>query len=313
MSKELAGYPNRAASWVQKHSGAVRDWIQFRCREETDLDDAKLCRAAVGYMKWCPLLACAVSDALESRGWTNVKKFIDNDLVLGLLSGAEDTPVDGEERVPGLLQMSFIVHDTIHRLNNAEAPLVDVDTKRPLQTGLFVLGESRGQQLDQMAKQLASNAAMQLVIDVVAAGEASLKQPPEHVPSLETVTAGGRELTALERSLVGRWIYQDFYTSGSFSARVELHIFLLPDGHCVRTSRSIASSTFYDNAGNWAGFADAESSLPADERGSWSATSALLTLEMDDGSAYEYGYEIEGSKMITRTSRGTKFWMRSRI
>ena len=127
-----------------------------------------------------------------------------------------------------------------------------------------------------------------------------MKKPPEHVPSLETVTDGGRELTALERSLVGRWIWQDFYTSGSFSARVELHMFLLPDGHCVRTSRSIASSTFYDNAGNWAGFADAESSLPPEDRGSWSATSALLALEMDDGSAYEYRYHVEGSKMTTR-------------
>jgi hypothetical protein len=313
MAKALASYPSRAASWLQKNSGAVRDWIQFRCREETDLDGAKLHRAAVGYMKWCPLLACAASDALESRGWNNMKKFIDNDIVLALLSAAEETPVDGEEGMPSLLQMSFIVHDTIRRLNNAEAPLVDVDTKSPLQTGLIVLGESRGQQLDQVARQLATNAAIRFATDVIAAGEASLKKTPEHVPSLETVTDGGRELTALERSLVGRWIWQDFYTSGSFSARVELHMFLLPDGHCVRTSRSIASSTFYDNAGNWAGFADAESSLPPEDRGSWSATSALLALEMDDGSAYDYRYHVEGSKMTTRTSRGTKFWMRSRV
>jgi hypothetical protein len=182
-----------------------------------------------------------------------------------------------------------------------------------LQTGLRALGESRGQQLDQLARQLATHAAIQFATDVIAAGEASLKLPPEHVPSLETVIDGGRELTALERSLVGRWIWQDLYVSGSFSAKTELHMFLLPDGHCVRTSRSIASSIFYDNAGNWAGFADAASGLPPGDRGSWSATSALLTLEMDDGSVYEYRYEVEGSKMITRTSRGTKFWMRSRI
>jgi len=242
MAKALASYPSRAASWLQKNSGAVRDWIQFRCREETDLDGAKLHRAAVGYMKWCPLLACAASDALESRGWNNMKKFIDNDIVLALLSAAEETPVDGEEGMPSLLQMSFIVHDTIRRLNNAEAPLVDVDTKSPLQTGLIVLGESRGQQLDQVARQLATNAGIRFATDVIAAGEASLKKTPEHVPSLETVTDGGRELTALERSLVGRWIWQDFYTSGSFSARVELHMFLLPDGHCVRTSRSHGSA-----------------------------------------------------------------------
>ena len=78
-------------------------------------------------------------------------------------------------------------------------------------------------------------------------------------------------------------------------------------------SRSIASSTFYDNAGNWAVFADAESRLPPEDRGSWSATSALLALEMDDGSAYEYRYHVESSKMTTRTSRGTEFWKRSRV
>ena len=312
MAKALASYPGRAASWLQKNSGTVRDWIQFRCREETDLNDAKLHRAAVGYMKWCPLLACAASDALESRGWTTEKKFIDNDIVLALLSAAEEAPVEDEEGMPSLLQMSFLVHDTIRRLN-VETPLVDVDTKSPLQTGLIVLGESRGQQLDQIARKLATNAAIRFATDVIAAGEASLKKPLEHVPSLETVTDGGRELTMLERSLVGRWIWQDFYTSGSFSARVELHMFLLPDGHCVRTSRSIASSMFYDNAGNWAGFADAESRLPPEDRGSWNATSALLSLEMDDGSAYEYRYHVEGSKTTTRTSRGTKFWMRSRV
>ena len=138
-------------SGLQKNSSAVRDWIQFRCCEETDVNVAKLHRAAVGYMKWCPLLACAVSDVFESRGWTSEKKFIDNDIVLALLSAAEEMPVDGEEGMPSLLQMSFIVHDIIRWLN-VEAPLVYVDIKSPLQIGLIVLGESRGQQLDQVAR-----------------------------------------------------------------------------------------------------------------------------------------------------------------
>ena len=131
------------------------------------------------------------------------KKFIDNDIVLALLSAAEEAPVEDEEGMPSLLQMSFIVHDTIRRLN-VETPLVDVDTKSPLQTGLIVLGESRGQQLDQIARKLVTNATIRFATDVIAAGEASLKKPLEHVPSLETVTDGGRELTMLERSLVGR-------------------------------------------------------------------------------------------------------------
>jgi hypothetical protein len=88
---------------------------------------------------------------------------------------------------------------------------------------------------------------------------------------------------------------------------------LLPDGHCVRTTRSVASSTFRDSAGNWRGFADAASSLPPGDRGSWGATSALLTLEMDDGSAYEYRYTLEGSKMLTRAGGGNKLWMRDRL
>jgi hypothetical protein len=314
MGTELANYPNRVAAWLQIHSGAVRDWIQFRCREQTGLDEGNLHRAAIGYMKWCPLLACAASDTLASRGWLNLKNFVDNDLALALLSTAEETPVGGEDRVPVLLQTSFIVNDTLHQVNNAGAPLFDVDTKKPLQMGFTLLGESRGQQFAQMAQQFVENAGMYLVIDTTAASVASVQQPPAHVPSLETVIAGGRELTELERSLVGHWIYQEFYPlGGGSSGRIELHIWLLPDGHCIRTSRSVASSTFYDSAGNWMGFADAESNLPADERGSWNATSALLTLEMDDGSAYDYRYEVEGSKMITRTSRGTKFWMRSRL
>jgi hypothetical protein len=180
--------------------------------------------------------------------------------------------------------------------------------------GFILLGEFRGQQFAQMAQQFVANAGMYLMIDTSAASGTSLfQQRLAHVPSLESMIAGGRELSELERSLVGHWVNQDFYPSGGFSMRTELHILLLPDGHCVRATRSIASSTFRDSAGNWTGFADAASALPAGDRGSWSATGTVLSLEMDDGSAYDYNYQLEGPKMITRTSRGTRFWMRSRL
>jgi hypothetical protein len=68
MAKELASYPSRAVSWLQKNSGAVRDWIQFRCREETDLDDATLSE-----------LICKLSSAQDPRGFfENADPFVTN-------------------------------------------------------------------------------------------------------------------------------------------------------------------------------------------------------------------------------------------
>lgn len=102
------------------------------------------------------------------------------------------------------------------------------------------------------------------------------------------------------------------HRSGGFSARIELHMVLLRDGHCVRTARTVASSTFTDSMGNWSGSMDSDSGLPPDERGRWRAAASMLTLEMDDGSLYEYRYTLEGSSLLTRTSKGQRLWVRGR-
>lgn len=155
-----------------------------------------------------------------------------------------------------------------------------------------------------------------LTRDVETAGETGTRQPPPAVPPLGQITTGSRDLTSAESRLARRWIYQEFHSSGGFSMRSELHMILLEDGHVVRTTRGVSSSTFRDSSGNWIGSMSMDSGgLEPGERGCWKADGRLLTLEMDDASVYEYRYTLEGSKLLTRNTTGgqERFWTRSRV
>ena len=105
-------------------------------------------------------------------------------------------------------------------------------------------------------------------------------------------------------------MYQEFYSSG----RGELHMILLRNGHCVRTSGSVASLTFHDSAGNWAGFMERASALDPGDHGKWRFDGRLLTLEMDDNSTYEYTVTLSGTSMTTRNTTGgaQRLWTRER-
>ncbi len=81
--------------------------------------------------------------------------------------------------------------------------------------------------------------------------------PAEKFPTSQASIAGGRQISSHEQRLSGHWVYQEFYSSG----RGELHMMLLRNGHCVRTSNSVASLILHDSAGNWAGVMERASAL----------------------------------------------------
>jgi hypothetical protein len=105
-------------------------------------------------------------------------------------------------------------------------------------------------------------------------------------------------------------VYQEFYSSG----RGELHMMLLRNGHCVRTSNSVASLILHDSAGNWAGVMERASALDPGDRGKWRFDGRLLTLEMDDDSTYEYTVTLAGASMTTRNTTGgaQRLWRKER-
>jgi hypothetical protein len=136
------------------------------------------------------------------------------------------------------------------------------------------------------------------------------QRPTEKLATSGASISGDRQISSYEQRLSGHWVYQEFYSSG----RGELHMMLLRNGHCVRTSKSVASLILHDSAGNWAGFMERSSALDAGDRGKWRFDGRLLTLEMDDDSTYEYTVTLSGTSMTTRNTTGgaQRLWTKQR-
>ena len=134
--------------------------------------------------------------------------------------------------------------------------------------------------------------------------------PTEKLATPQASISGGRDISSYEQRLSGHWVYQEFYSSG----RGELHMMLLRNGHCMRTSKSVASLILHDGTGNWAGFMERASALDPGDRGKWRFDGRLLTLEMDDDSTYEYTVTPSGTSMTTRNTTGgaQRLWTKER-
>ncbi len=134
--------------------------------------------------------------------------------------------------------------------------------------------------------------------------------PAEKLATSQASISGDRQISSHEQRLSGHWVYQEFYSSG----RGELHMMLLRNGHCVRTSKSVASLILHDSAGNWAGLMERASALDPGDRGKWRFDGRLLTLEMEDDSTYEYSVTMSGTSMTTRNTTGgaQRLWTKER-
>ena len=311
MPLKLDGHAVRVERLVSAQTPVLDAFLQFRCGEETDLDFYKLKHSCGGYIKWCALAVEAAAANLAKRKWNGLESIVEQMAADGLKK-AHETPVEGKKRIPALLSWAFFQNDYLERVNNPESPLMEADLKRAMQTGIALLGETEAQSIDASVRTAATMGALVLISDVSSAGEGSLKVAPEKLATLQAVISGGRDISSHEQRLSGKWVYQEFY--GSSSGHSELHMVLLGDGHCVRTSRTVASLTFHDSAGNWAGFMDSVSGLSPGDRGKWRFDGRTLTLEMEDNSTYEYTVTLSGTSMTTRNTTGgaQRLWTRER-
>jgi len=303
----------RVEQLVTAQSALLDTWVAFRCREEPDLDDAKVRRSLGGYLRWTGHLMAASLANVKRRAWTGVATMLSDAIREGLdLAASTPRRPDG---MPTLLHEAIVVHCLVRRLSQDRSPWLSGDIERPLQIAMLVSGEKRVQAIDEDARELTTVAVLVMAADLSQADETSLAVSPEPLPTLDRVTSGGRDLSPHEERYAGGWIYQEFYSSGGFSARTDLHLVLLPNGLCVRSSGSVASSTFRDSSGGWTGAMDAMSRLEPGDRGRWRIDGRLLTLEMDDSSAYEYEVTLSGSSLMTRNTTGgqQRYWQRSKV
>jgi hypothetical protein len=230
------------------------------------------------------------------------------------LVDATKRKTDGVKGMPLLLKSACSHNAFVNFLGNERARLVDADLERALQTGLVLLGETRAREVYRAAEHACRAVLVDLTNDVSAAGERSLTIPPEPLSS-STTSADRHALSPVERRLTGHWTNAQPLTSGTTKGRFELHMVLLADRRLARTSKSVVFASLRDSSGNWIGSLDSLTELSRAERGRWKADRTVLTLEMEDGSAYEYEYSHQGSSMVTTNTNGgaTRSWTRSSL
>lgn len=304
-------YSVRIQALLREHYAPIVDWVARRIVEGARIDVRQLHSDAEGYVAWSAIVVDAAIVNLGKRGWTGTQRLLTTTTNAALIEATRQ-PTDGPRGMPLLLKSAFHHHTLVNLLGQEKARLVDADLEKERQRGLVVLGEARAQEIYRSAQAACRSAVPTLTNDVTVAGQRSLTIPPEPLAGL---TSDGRLLSSDEERLVGYWVWSDSDFSGGTSIRVELHMLLARDGRVARSSRSVVFSTVRDNTGNWSGSIDSISGLTPAERGRWNADGILLTLEMDDGSAYEYRYSQSGSGMNTVNTNGgaRRHWVRSSI
>lgn len=310
MSPTTGVFASRVTSLRSDHNQAIVDWVTRRIIEEPDLDAAKLKASTERYIDWSAAVADAAVANLGKRRWIATQQALST-MVSESLSVAASRKTETPKGMPLLLKAAFFHNAFLSFLSSEHARLVDADLEKELQTGLVLLGEARGQDLYRAAREMFRAVIPALVNDVTAAGERSLAVTPE--PVAGPGSPGGRTLSAQEAPLAGHWVHSEFHSSGNFSGRFDLHMVLLADGTAARTTNSAVVGALCDRVGNWIGSLDSVSGLDRSERGRWEADGTLLTLEMNDGSAYEYRYSQRGFEMVTVNTNGggKRFWTRS--
>ena len=305
-------FAHRVSALRREHNLEIVNWVGRRVVENIGFEAQFLKGSIERAIDWSAVLVDAAIVNLGRRGWTRTRDALVK-MAGASLSEATRLKTDGAKGMPLLLKaaMSHVV--VLELLGRDKAQLVYVNLEQELRMGLVPLGEARGQALYDEVRKARRGLLVGLRADAAAAGERSLHIAPEQVLPLPT-GPGGRTLSPEEERLTGHWINAEWEQSGNATGRFDLHMVLLTTGHLLRTNASIVFSSLQDSAGNWVGSLDSIAGLSRAERGRWNAAGGLLTLEMDDGSAYEFRYVQEGARMSTTNTNGgaRRYWTRSR-
>jgi hypothetical protein len=109
--------------------------------------------------------------------------------------------------------------------------------------------------------------------------------------------------------LVGVWLYEKNFSSGTFGSTTVRTMRLQADGTFSQGGQTFAGMQHTDSGGNVTGSTSVDSAKNQ-ERGRWAAGGGKLFLWFDDGSYSELGYYIEdqsdGRVMLIQTSGGDK-------
>ena len=115
---------------------------------------------------------------------------------------------------------------------------------------------------------------------------------------------------AVDRRMLGLWHHSTYYSSGGFSYSNTRSRLFTADGRYAEGSESFANMVHRDSGGYETG-QTAASATSDDLRGRWHVAFGLLTLEADNGDAYEFRLEIHPREMLlSQPGRDPQLWTR---
>jgi hypothetical protein len=113
----------------------------------------------------------------------------------------------------------------------------------------------------------------------------------------------------LEPKLIGVWLYEKNFSSGTYSSTNVKTAMFLPDGSFTLGGQFVAGMTHTDSLGGVTG-ATRGNSGASQTRGRWTASNGKLQIVFNDGSTEVFSYHIEdqsdGRVMLIQTAGGGK-------
>jgi hypothetical protein len=73
----------------------------------------------------------------------------------------------------------------------------------------------------------------------------------------------------------------------------------------------MASSTFVDSSGNWAGVGSIDSGVGTGDRGTWTVVDGVFRLDYADDTYSSCQYEYSGSEFLCYRSGENELWQRA--
>lgn len=114
-----------------------------------------------------------------------------------------------------------------------------------------------------------------------------------------------------DNRLFGSWSHQQYLVGGGTTHTTYRYRVFGPDGRFADTARSSVLTTFFDAAGNWAGWNSAMTDASPSDRGRWGTLGSNLILHWDNGGQTTYQYEVAGASLLLIPARGeNQLWRR---
>lgn len=155
-----------------------------------------------------------------------------------------------------------------------------------------------------------SRAKVRNILDKIKNNNRSINNSSAPNPSISnpTISKLFDPQTTLDQRLIGSWTWSDASLASGYGlmASVSVHetFVFLSDGYFFRRSDVFASSSHR-------GYEQAFAQTPSEDRGRWSTSAGILTLDWDDNMVSEIPYYLERDALELTFSKGPRVYLKN--